>query len=136
MKFLKNNMQGSNLPGIGIDIEEVKRFRKINFKKNQKFLDKIYTKNELSYCLSKKFPAQHLAARFSAKEAVLKAAGGRLKVESLNEIEVVREKTGGPQIKLNNTKNGNLNIFVSLSHSSKMAVAIAVIFPKNGSKKI
>lgn len=125
-------MHNLNLLGVGIDMEEVERFRRVN---NRGFLDKIYTKKELNYCFSKKFPAQHLAVRFCAKEAVLKAAGSKLKVKSLNEIEVVKKKTGEPQIKLNNTKNDNLNISISLSHSSKAAIAIAIIFSKNGSKK-
>ena len=58
---------------IGVDIEDVKRFQKLNLVSDKTFLGKIFTKNELVYCFSKKNKAEHLAGRFSAKESILKA---------------------------------------------------------------
>ena len=57
----------------GLDIEEIERFKKYENDINSKFLNRIFTKNELDYCFSKKNPAQHLTARFCAKEASIKA---------------------------------------------------------------
>ena len=62
--------------GIGVDIENVERFRWLNIKNDSRFLNKIYAKEELKYCFSKKNPAPHLAARFAGKEAVIKAMNG------------------------------------------------------------
>ncbi len=60
---------------IGIDIVEIKRLEKTSKKWKKAFLEKIYTARELKYSLAKRFPAQHLAARFAAKEAIFKALG-------------------------------------------------------------
>jgi phosphopantetheine--protein transferase-like protein len=59
--------------GIGIDIIEIERIKKSIDTYGDSFLNKIYTKNELDYCLAKHNKYQHLAARFAAKEAIYKA---------------------------------------------------------------
>ena len=55
---------------VGVDIEDIGRFRKLDQKSSGVFLKKVYTKNELDYCFQKSVPAQHLAVRFAGKEAV------------------------------------------------------------------
>lgn len=59
--------------GIGIDIIEIDRIKETIEKYGERFLNKVYTKDELDYCLKKNNKFQHLAARFAAKEAVFKA---------------------------------------------------------------
>jgi holo-[acyl-carrier protein] synthase len=58
--------------GIGIDIIEVERVKKLA-EKNPRFLERIFTDREISYCVEKRNKYQHLAARFAAKEAFFKA---------------------------------------------------------------
>ena len=62
-------------PGLGIDLVSVARFRDSVESGGQAFLDRIFTGNEQQDCLSRKEPHPSLAARFAAKEAVMKALG-------------------------------------------------------------
>ena len=82
--------------GIGIDIIEVERVKKIA-EKNPKFLDRIFTSREVSYCLKKRNKYQHLAARFAAKEAFFKAIGKRI---SWKEVELFNLPSGKPQLEI------------------------------------
>lgn len=59
--------------GIGTDIVEISRIKNAVAKWGERFLRKIFTENEISYCYKKKDPFPHLAVRFAAKEAVIKA---------------------------------------------------------------
>jgi len=109
---------------IGVDIEDVKRFED----RSQRFLDRVYTKIEQEYCLSKKLPAKHFAVRFCAKEAVIKALTG-LNIEHppLNEIEIYHNENNCPQVRLLNNVGNNLTIQVSLSHDRTKAIAFVTI---------
>tara|TARA_Y100000401_G_scaffold110978_1_gene108733 strand:+ start:2753 stop:3100 length:348 start_codon:yes stop_codon:yes gene_type:complete len=104
--------------GIGTDIEKVSRFESnLN---NKSFLNKIFTQNELDYCLKKPKPAEHLTARFAGKEATIKAYYS-LFDEFINyqEIEITNDKNGKPILHLNK----NVECEISLSHTSDNAVA-------------
>ncbi len=59
--------------GLGTDICENKRIRNLHEKFGDQFLKRIYTKKELAYCMSKRDPIPHLAARFALKEAFIKS---------------------------------------------------------------
>lgn len=120
--------------GTGVDIVEIARIRKAAVKWKDKFLDRVFTANELEYAKSKKFLYQHLAARFAAKEAVLKAFGD----ESINEmnwkdIEIINNKDGKPIVKLAGEARQTMlrrkvsDISVSLSHAKNYAVANAIL---------
>lgn len=61
--------------GIGLDIIEIARVQEALTKGGERFVQRVFTINEQNYCLSRMNPAQHLAARFAAKEAILKALG-------------------------------------------------------------
>jgi len=115
----------TTIKGIGVDIEEVGRFKKLPYKNNVSFYKKIFSSWEIKYCLSKANPAQHFTARFAAKEAVAKALGKS--VYNAKEIEVLVDKNGKPHIKLQ-AKSYKLkaNISVSLSHTKEYAVAFAI----------
>ena len=112
-----------NLIGIGIDIEEVGRFRKLPFKKNREFYKKIFTDPEIEYCLSKSDPAQHFTARFCTKEAMSKALGREF--AKVKEIEILNDKNGAPQATINGKKS---RLKISLSHTKSYATAVAIAY--------
>lgn len=114
--------------GIGTDLEEVRRFEDLSDCAFRAFLKKNFTQNELDYCLSKDAPAPHLAARFSGKEAVIKA------LFCLNithifypAIEIINNEHGVPCVRINTDYSEKLYIKLSLSHSSGMALAFCII---------
>jgi len=113
-----------NIKGIGVDIIEVKRFRKIPYKKGSAFYQKVFTDREIKYCLSKSDPYPHFAARFAAKEAVAKAAC--LHVYKANKIEVYNDRDGHPLVRSRLIKG---KILLSISHTQDHAIAF-VIFTK------
>ncbi|OGD63344.1 holo-[acyl-carrier-protein] synthase [Candidatus Beckwithbacteria bacterium RBG_13_42_9] len=114
--------------GIGVDIENIERFKKIDRSKDRLFLKKIFTKIELEYCYSKKNSAPYLAARFAAKEAVVKSLTS-LNQQSMpyNQIEVYNNEKGLPFVRLLNKKLSRLKIKISLSHCKDKALAFAII---------
>ncbi|MGB9764253.1 MAG: holo-ACP synthase [Candidatus Saccharicenans sp.] len=119
--------------GVGTDIIEVQRVEdKLNRTPGLK--EKLYTQLEISYCESKKFPPQHYAARFAAKEAFLKALGtgwsGGLK---FSEIEIRNLESGQPVIEVYGRvkemcgSQGINRFTVSLSHLKTYAVATVIL---------
>lgn len=111
---------------VGIDVEEIARFKNKNLVNDAKFFELIYTPKELEYCFAKAYPAKHLAVRYCAKEAVVKALSFyNIKDVLYNEIEVCKKTAGMPFIKL--FKYPTLTIKVSLSHSRKTACASVLI---------
>jgi holo-[acyl-carrier-protein] synthase len=118
--------------GVGIDLVKIERMKGVVEKWGQRFLNKVFTKEEISYCYDKKDPYLSLAARFAAKEALVKAIGSAGPV-SLTDIEVVNIDTGKPFIKI----NGKLKDFfkeksikrahLSLSHEHEYGVACVIL---------
>lgn len=121
---------------IGIDIEEINRFKN----KSQEFLDRIYTKSEQEYCLSKTHSARHFAVRFCAKEAVIKALNSMgIKHPQLNKIEIYHDENQCPKVRLLEklselNEYDNLIIEVSLSHDKTKAIAFVTISEKRKAK--
>lgn len=110
----------------GIDIEEIIRFEKYENDINSKFLSRIFTKNELDYCFSKKNPAQHLSARFCAKEACIKALFPfENKKLFLKQIEIIN-KNHYPQINILTPLKNQYSLSLSVSHSKQYAVASVI----------
>jgi len=99
---------------------------------NRKFLNRIFTENEILYAYEKKDPYLSLSVRFAAKEALIKAVGSAVPV-SLKEIEILNQETGRPFINV----TGRLRTFfenntircthVSLSHEREYGVACVVL---------
>ncbi|MBU0651222.1 holo-ACP synthase, partial [bacterium] len=88
--------------GIGADIVENKRIENILKESDQKFLDRVFTAQEIVYAKSKKNPVPFFAVRFAAKEAFLKALGTGLRGNiSLKDIEVIKDDLGKPEIVVN-----------------------------------
>ena len=119
--------------GTGTDIIEVERIARV-MERDLGFRDKIYTEGEIAYCESKKNKYQHYAARFSAKEALMKAigTGWRLGIR-FADIEVFHDELGQPHIRLSGKakelaeKEEFSKIHVSLSHVKELATAVVII---------
>lgn len=114
--------------GVGTDIESVDRFN-CDEGKNQGYLNKIFTKKELKYCFGKKRPAEHLAVRFAAKEAAIKAFSS-MEIHNLiySDIEVQNHPNGQPYIVILAKINKKILIKASLSHCQDKALAFVLIF--------
>ncbi|MCK9204793.1 MAG: holo-ACP synthase [Bacteroidales bacterium] len=121
------------IAGTGIDIIEVDRIQKV-MERDIGFREKIFTPGEIAYCESKKNKYQHYAARFSAKEAFMKAigTGWRFGIR-FAEIDIVHDDLGRPYIRIYGKANDLLadlqitKIHVSLSHLKELATAIVII---------
>jgi holo-[acyl-carrier protein] synthase len=123
-------------PGLGIDLVSVARFRTSVEDGGQAFLDRVFTPEEQQDCLRRKHPHPSLAARFAAKEAVMKALGtGWSAGVRFRDIEVASDEAGVPRLRLHGRAAeladaadfGELR--VSLSHTDEQATAVVVAFP-------
>ena len=115
---------------LGVDIEEVKRFQTLI--RNKRFLNRVFSKEEISYCSRKKNKPQHFAVRFAAKEALWKALSDVLdqlgKSVTHKEISIRNTSRGKPTVVLPKALSKfNKRVTVSLSHTRSYAVAIAQI---------
>jgi holo-[acyl-carrier protein] synthase len=119
--------------GIGTDIIEVARIRGV-MEKDIGFREKIFSSDEIAYCETKKFKYENYAARFSAKEAFMKAigTGWRFGIR-FADIEVIHDEYGKPLIRLYGKAEelarieGISEIHVSLSHVKEMAIAVVTV---------
>jgi holo-[acyl-carrier protein] synthase len=113
--------------GIGVDLVEIAAFAALPFEENQHFYTRVYTIDEIAYCRSCAAPPQHFAARFAAKEAVVKACGGLVRLVPA-QIEIERTATGAPVVKVYAAPalDRTYAIHVSLGHSETVAYAVAL----------
>lgn len=119
----------------GTDIIEIERIKESIEQLKDKFLERIYTENEIKYCESKKEQKyQHYAARFAAKEAAFKALSWKLKDKysiTWKDIEVINNKDGRPSLNiLGIDLNDVESIDISLSHCKQYAVANVSVISK------
>ncbi len=128
------------LTGLGVDIIEVSRIKKALDRWGERFLKRVFTPEEKRYSMRKAFPEQSLAARFAAKEAVMKALGTGLSGGiAWTDVEIVNNSFGKPEVKLGREISnliGEKNVKISLSHTREFAVAFAVLEEKNKSEEI
>lgn len=118
--------------GIGIDLVNIARMKSAVEKWGDKFLRRIYTRDEISYCYERKEPHLSLSVRFAAKEALIKAIGSEEFVP-LTDIEVANNREGRPSI----IARGRLEAFfkkkeitgchLSLSHEREYGIASVVL---------
>ena len=119
--------------GHGVDVIECPRVQKLLEEHGDRFLKRVFTDHELDYCHKHKESTQHLAGRFAAKEAVLKALGtgmrGRMK---WTDVEIANDDLGKPEITLSGEsadvaeQKGVCRVLVSISHTREHAVASAI----------
>lgn len=115
--------------GMGIDIIEIARIEKVIERKGERFLARVFTAREIAYCRRSVRPGPRLAARFAAKEAVLKALGLGLRQVKWTDIEISRDIAGKPLVQLSGraaaiaAERGISEMHLSLSHSRDYATA-------------
>jgi holo-[acyl-carrier protein] synthase len=110
-------------PGVGIDLIEIERIERA-LARRPRLAERLFTRDEIAYAAGRARPGRHLAARFAAKEAVIKALGAPL---APAEIEV--EAGEPPRIRLHGRAADlaqDAEISVSLTHSRDTAAAVAL----------
>ena len=112
---------------IGTDIVQISRFKKSIKTNTEKFLQKIFTSEEIEYCNSYTKPHIHFSGKYAAKESVKKAllSNNICKHISLSDIQVLNKEDKSPYIIIDSLKNIKFNI--SISHDGDYAIAFAVI---------
>jgi holo-[acyl-carrier protein] synthase len=120
--------------GVGVDVVDIHRIQDMLKRQGERFLERVYTPDERSFCRDRRDPAPHLAARFAAKEAVFKALGtGWAKGVTWVDIEVCRQGHEAPFLVLHGEAKrvseslGVRRMHLSLSHSQTAAVAVAIL---------
>lgn len=116
--------------GVGTDIIEIKRIEASIKRFGQRFLDRIFTADEQTYCLSYRDSSPRFAGRFAAKEAIVKALGSGFR-DGIGwlDIEIVNDEQGRPTARLSPALQemfGEPEIHLSISHSRDYATAFAV----------
>ncbi|WP_315169330.1 holo-ACP synthase [Metaclostridioides mangenotii] len=125
-----------NILDIGTDIVEIDRIAKAS-KKNERFLKRIFTENEIVLFKSNGYKPHSIAGNFAAKEAISKALGTGIRGYNFKDIEVLRNEVGKPIVKTYNNLNkicidyNVLEIKVSISHCREYAVANAMVIINN-----
>ncbi len=120
---------------VGVDIIEIGRVELVLAKFGERFLGRVYTPLEVAFCRGRKTKrggAAELAARFAAKEAVMKALGTGARGVAWREIEVLPNHRGKPLVYLHGRAQqraervGLAELDISMSHSHEFAVAFVV----------
>ncbi len=117
------------IKGVGVDIVEISRIKKVVESRGDKILERLFTERELE-TMSRKY--QTIAGRFAAKEAIVKALGVGIGLISWKDIEIIKDKLGKPRVYLTGSAlrrrktMGIFKIHISISHSKTQAVAYAV----------
>ena len=120
--------------GTGIDIVKISRMDHVLDRWKDRFMNRIFTRREIAFCLEKKFPGQHFAIRFAAKEAFLKALGvGMMAGIPWKDIEIINNTSGKPEVELHGRAdqmyrgNNGKSIFLSLSHDGEYGIAQVIL---------
>jgi holo-[acyl-carrier protein] synthase len=117
--------------GCGIDVLRVDRFRRAMRRGGEAFLRRVFTEAERRYAARHHNGLLRLAARFAAKEAVVKALSQldpqRLAV--MRQVEIVNDRLGRPTVTLHEWDHRKMpQVEVSLSHEDQVVVACAIAF--------
>jgi len=119
---------------LGLDLVDVERIRHLLERHGERFTERTFTEAECAYCNASATAALHYAARFAAKEAAAKALGtGFADGVSWKDIEVTREPSGEPQLRLHGAAAERARVlgvqqsFVSLTHTAQSAAASVVL---------
>ena len=121
-----------NIVGIGTDLVEIDRFR-LAMQRRKRLPERLFSDDERAYAFRHHDPAPRLAARFGAKEAVMKALGAGLGSFAFREVEVVRDDdSGAPSLALHGAaaalaeERGVTAWHVSLTHTDVTAMAVVL----------
>ena len=116
--------------GCGVDVVELSRFRQAIKRGGASFLRRVFTKQEEAYARARRRTTLlHLAGRFAAKEAVIKAVSqlDPTRTLAMNQVEVRNDAVGRPHIVLHDRQQGRVKVHASLSHVNTVAVASAIV---------
>jgi holo-[acyl-carrier protein] synthase len=117
--------------GIGVDLVEVERMR-TTLARTPGVARRLFTDDERAYCERRRDPTERYAARFAAKEAVMKALGVGLGAFGFHDVEVVKARSGDPSVRLSGkaatlaAERGVREWRLTLTHTASLAEAIAV----------
>lgn len=118
--------------GVGIDLIECVRIAQMIERHGETFLTRVFTDHEISYCQGRKHATEHFAARWAAKEAVLKCLGtGMAKGLCWTEIEVRNDGNGRPSVQMHGATRDLAarlrvaDVLLSMSHCRAYATAYA-----------
>ena len=123
--------------GIGLDLCEVERIRRLLEKDRDRFVRRVYRRAEIAYCDARRRPELHYAARFAAKEAFFKALGGGWRL-GWTQVEVARNPWGKPDLVPDGkaaeaaSRRGVRRIHLTLTHTSETAAAVVVLEGESG----
>ena len=119
----------SGIIGLGLDATDIDRIADVIERHGERFLRRIYTDDEIAYCMRRRVPAIHFAGRFAAKEAAMKALGtGHSQGVIWRDVEVVR-RWGPPQLQLHGAAAqrlaslGATSSLLTITHSETLAMA-------------
>ncbi len=120
--------------GTGVDITEVARIHHAVERFGERFLKRVFTPDEVRYCLSRPNADERLAARFAAKEAGMKAIGTGLRLGvTWQDVEVIRQLGGRPGLQFHGKAAefaaalGCQRTNLSLSHTKDQAIAFVIL---------
>ncbi len=127
----RGDLGGGGVRGIGVDAVDVVRFRQV-IERRPGIVDRLFTEPERAYAARSRDPGPRLAARFAAKEAVLKALGVGVGAAGFRDVEVVRADNGDPGLALSgraaalSVGRGIHRWHLSMTHTDTIAVATVV----------
>ncbi len=120
--------------GIGVDLVRIPRMREVLARWDARFLARVFTDGEVAYCRARRDPVPHLAGRFAAKEAGLKALGTGLRMGvRWHELEVRRERGQAPTLVLHGRSRelglarGGTRMLLTITHEGDYALAQAML---------
>jgi holo-[acyl-carrier protein] synthase len=119
--------------GVGTDLVEIDRIRKLRLRHGQRFLDRVFHPDETADCLSRSEPDLHLAGRFAAKEALGKALGTGVFALGPAAVCVKSEPDGRPVLVLEKralalaNERGAVKSHLSISHDGAYAISFVVL---------
>jgi holo-[acyl-carrier protein] synthase len=126
----------STVIGLGIDATDIPRIAAMLEKYGDRFIQRVFTEQEIAYCMRRREPAIHFAGRFAAKEAAMKALGtGHTQNVLWRGVEVVR-RGGPPRLQFHGGAQrrfeaiGAGSSLVSITHSDALAFAQVMLFAK------
>ncbi len=121
---------------IGVDLVEIDRIGELIERYQDKFVNRVFTEAEISYCRIKRDNYESFAGRFASKEAVLKATGlGLRDGMTWHDIEILNDPMGRPLVTLHGKLADLLagkNVHLSISHSKRASVAMVVVEERSG----
>ena len=120
------------LRGVGVDIVEVARIEQAVVRWGETFVSRVFTSAEHERARHRRVRSMRLAARFAAKEAVMKALGLGWRTMAWREIEILNDPLGKPTVTLRGgarqaaEQQGIAQVYLSISHTHELAFASAI----------